>query len=123
MVTAALVTAEFFLVGHPPTTNELKNLNRYRRNSDRQVWKDAAYLLAHSTGGKPFDPARVTATFCYRLRRKRDFDNMVASLKPVLDGMRGVLLVDDDTEHLSELVLRYEVGERDGILIRVERAH
>ena len=40
-------------------------------------------------------------TFCYKDQRKQDYDNCLASIKPLLDGIVDArLLVDDDHQHL-----------------------
>jgi len=41
--------------------------------------------------------ARVTARFFFKTRRRRDRDNLLASLKPAFDGLADAGLVVDDS--------------------------
>jgi hypothetical protein len=55
--------------------------------------------------GAPFERARVTLTFLFPRRTRHDPDNYAAGAKGLLDGLVGVLIKDDDFDHM-ELVLR-----------------
>lgn len=84
-----------------------------------QVYQEAVFYScvdARNKGNwKPFDKARVNLTFVFAVRRRRDFDNLLARFKPGLDGIvQAGLIVDDDAEHL-------EIGKVD-ILVDPERA-
>ena len=67
--------------------------------------------FAWDRAGRPqMDRAHVTVTLGYPDRRKRDAHNLMATVKPLLDGMvspgvRGILL-DDDDAHLEGPDLR-----------------
>ena len=56
-----------------------------------------------------FTRARVTITFVYPNKRRRDPDGLAGLVKPILDGMVAAeILPDDDCEHI-ELTLRARV--------------
>lgn len=64
---------------------------------------------------KPFSSAHLTITFTASDQRRRDFDNLLASTKPYIDGLveevgRRGLLVDDSAQHLF-LTLYYRYGD------------
>lgn len=61
-------------------------------------YREAAYLLAlPSRPRRPMQVARVTARFFFKTRRRRDRDNLLASLKPAFDGLADAGLVADDS--------------------------
>lgn len=49
-------------------------------------------------------PVRVVLTFRWKDKRRRDVDGLISRMKPVLDGMQGTVLADDD--HIVEIVGR-----------------
>lgn len=61
-------------------------------------YREAAYLLALAERPpRPMRRARVTATFYFPSRRRRDPDNLLASLKPAFDGLADAGVVTDDS--------------------------
>lgn len=103
------------IAGTPWSGNQRKRRHHmavYRHDAD---WKHRSWSYAKDIvrrhGVVPADfgvPARVTITFQFRTERRRDIDNWTAACKGILDGLVGVLIVDDDTKHI-ELVVRTEV--------------
>jgi len=73
---------------------------RYRNS---QVWQqevNVALLQAGHTKRVPFQKARITIH--RRGRRELDPDNLVGSVKPVIDALRyAQVLVDDSPAHLE----------------------
>jgi crossover junction endodeoxyribonuclease RusA len=69
--------------------------------------------------------AVISLTFQYHLRRKRDYDNCIASAIPLVNGLvdAGVLLADD-SEHLEFGGISIESGhqkQNEGVRVRVEK--
>jgi len=62
------------------------------------------YVTAHQLALP--DPLPLTITFFPPDKRKRDRDNMIASMKATMDGVADALGVDD-----SRFVPTYQVGE------------
>ena len=120
---------EFFLAGHPPSPNTMVRWHWGRRARERKTWRDATVwaareAMSRSTLPGRFVPVSVVVTFVYPVKRTRDRDNMVASLKPVLDGLVDArILKDDGPEHLPHLGVEEEVSDRRaGIYVKVIEA-
>jgi Holliday junction resolvase RusA-like endonuclease len=80
----------------------------------------ALALEAIGRGRKPrWTAASVRAEFVFRDYRRRDPDNLMASLKPVWDGLRdaGVLADDDRLAILPPLI---DIGSLPGVAIMVD---
>jgi crossover junction endodeoxyribonuclease RusA len=75
------------------------------RASAARVAKQAAYALTkHATAKCDVTlsvPLQVSIIFCPPDRRKRDWDNLIASMKPSLDGIAIALGIDDSNFKLS----------------------
>lgn len=80
----------------------------------KKAYKEACMWQAKADGAKPMTGAlHLTITFVPPDRRHRDLDNMLASIKSGLDGLRDVLGVDDSrwsltirkTPHIGGVVL------------------
>jgi hypothetical protein len=91
-------------------------IHRWTREIKRTAW--FAAIEQHAPTKHP--PEKVRIIVMFRLRRKLDHDNLVASLKPVLDALKlpkGVAkwrdgigeekgyFTDDDPDHMVELVV------------------
>lgn len=51
------------------------------------------------SGKQPKEPLEKCEVICTRFSsRKSDFDNLVASFKPVIDGLRDARIIKDDDE-------------------------
>jgi Holliday junction resolvase RusA-like endonuclease len=91
----------FFLQGHPPHDNTTRRWHWAKRSREMRAWRDASAWAAReaygrSTMGGAMKPVRISVTFQYRVRRTRDRANLVASLKPVLDGLVDAGILKDD---------------------------
>ena len=89
--------------------NAAKHYRDHAANSARIVMGTDRLLWTEAT---------VQVTFYFRDRRRRDPDNLAASLKAAWDGLRdaGVLADDDKLTHLPLRV----ATDRDGPRVRVE---
>jgi len=91
----------FFLAGHPPHDNETRRWHWAKRSREMRVWRDAANWGARGAyrdstfAGEP-RPSRIHVVFRYRVKRTRDVANLVASLKPVIDGIVDARMLVDD---------------------------
>ncbi|MEY2875253.1 MAG: hypothetical protein RLZZ373_2624 [Pseudomonadota bacterium] len=64
----------------------------------KQSYRSLCALTARSQGATPIpaERLRVHMTFVAPDRRRRDLDNLIASMKSGLDGLADVLRVDDN---------------------------
>ncbi len=61
----------------------------------------ARILARNAYKGDPFEHAHVAFTFSVGDNRRHDLDNLIASTKPITDGLVGVLFVDDSIDKIT----------------------
>jgi hypothetical protein len=85
--------------------------------------KEEAFALVLQQGrpATPYDKAHITITWVAKDKRRRDPDNLFASMKPYIDGLVGAGLIADDSAMHVSYTLKYERGEKDDTVIEVER--
>lgn len=73
------------------------NARRDRRaaTAARAGMREAGFYLARQASLRVAPDARLVLTFCPPDRRRRDLDNMLAALKPALDGIAHATCGDD----------------------------
>jgi crossover junction endodeoxyribonuclease RusA len=108
----------------PPLTlnGRLHHMARYRIT--RQVKADVHRLAVAARLPKSCRRAAVTLVYEPPDRRRRDTDNLFATIKPAVDGLVAYGLVpDDDSRHVATVCRVGEVvrGGRLWLLIEVER--
>jgi Holliday junction resolvase RusA-like endonuclease len=76
--------------GRPPTPNARFG-NRYAQASETKRWRRTAWGIAldvvNRSGWRAPAKARLTITFIVPDNRPRDTDNLVSSVKPLIDGL------------------------------------
>lgn len=67
-----------------------------------KAYRFAAKAAAWKLGGKPLEAAQVQCKFYFRDVRRRDNDNLLASMKSAFDGLvdAGVFVDDNQLTHL-----------------------
>ena len=63
--------------------------------------------------------AHITITWIAKDRRRRDIDNLFASMKPYIDGLVFGEVIADDSADCVTYTLRYERGEKEDTVIYV----
>lgn len=102
-----MTTIFFDLDGLPPSGN--KRLHYMARHASNQSWKSSAALVARDALNRvgvrdaPWMRAHVEYAFHYPKVTRVDLDNLIASMKPVLDGLVGIAVVDDDARHVHRI--------------------
>jgi crossover junction endodeoxyribonuclease RusA len=106
------VTITVRIPGRPPTPNARRGW--YVTQRDNRAWKTAAYnVAAHEVIYPPITACTIAIEFVVPDRRHRDLDNLIASTKPLTDGIvASGLLADDSTEVIRSVSysVRYEKG-------------
>ena len=89
---------DFELPGLPPLQVAGSGGGHWRkRHADAKAWKDAVRAVVLGDHYVPDEPLERVRMVCERHRtREPDFDNLVASFKPIRDGLveLGVMLDD-----------------------------
>lgn len=109
--------AEFAVPDIPPSPNELKGLHPMVLYKRVNPIKQLTWTLAQSARNRAGWPLPASAAIerarrqgppaprwvgiTLHLAKLRDKDNLVASVKPVIDALKGVLVVDDSEEWLA----------------------
>ena len=71
-------------------------------------YRETAYLSSLAgRPGRPMQAAKVTARFFFRTRRRRDRDNLLASLKAAFDGIADARVVANDAGMIHMPVEQY----------------
>ena len=86
-----------------PPLNLNDRSDRFTKARKVREVRDAAAYLAREAGIPTLPRIRVQLHYVPRDRRKRDNENLVATQKPAIDGLRDALVVADDHD---ELVVR-----------------
>jgi len=111
-------------LGHlpDPALNPNKQLHHMQLYLAKRDAKDEAMVLVLEQGrpDKPYEKAHITITWVAKDKRRRDIDNLFAAMKAYIDGLVYVgLIVDDSAMHVT-YTLRYERGDKDNTIIKVE---
>lgn len=114
-------TLSVTIPGRPPTPNARRHWRA--RAKDDAKWKAVAHdhaLAAKPEGWTPLARARLSIEFLVPDRRERDEDNLIASTKPLTDGLvsAGVLTGDSNRVILER---QYTVTYLRGVTATVYR--
>lgn len=99
----------YTLDGVPPSNNRFigrTNFREYQR--EKKVWAERVFFCCRPRPEKPLPRARVTLTYFFPDRRRRDPDNYAG--KMLLDGLTSARILQDDSFGNIELVLRAQFG-------------
>lgn len=123
-VGGATDTFSVVLPAPPAGLSPNARLNRWRRTELRHAYQAAvlaAVLAAYPRHSWPrLASAHGTVTFAFPDRRRRDIDNLFASLKCAIDVLvRLGVIADDGPECIPEWSLRYRVDTEcaPGVLV------
>ena len=110
-------------LGHLPDPNLNPNkrlhwagLYRAKRDAKQEA---CLRVVEQGRPHQPLESALLEITWVAKSKRRRDADNLFASMKPYIDGlvMAGVLV--DDSADRVQYELRYERGDVDNTIINV----
>lgn len=121
---AALATWEFQLPLTKPLSLNDRGHWSARARQIKEV-RDASFLLAkHHKIPMGLGRIKVTLTYHPRDARRRDSDNLVATLKPVVDGLVQARIIPDDTDEYLEPTMP-RIGQPTGgmgrLMVRVDQ--
>ena len=112
-------------LGHlpDPDLSPNKRLHHMAAYQAKLLAKEEAYLRVLEVG-RPrtsMPKAHITITWVAKDKRRRDIDNLFASMKASIDGLVFADVIADDSADCVSYTLRYEQGEKDNTIIEVER--
>ena len=89
---------EFEVTGTPPTLNTYLRMFHMKRHAENNRWYESIhYTLLSQKLPKPEKPlSYFKLSFTRYAARMLDYDNLVASFKPVCDGLKKAGLIADD---------------------------
>ena len=91
-----MYTIEFELREIPLLLNKLLRLNRHPRNEYNKIWYTRISLA--TMGKRPRTPLKKVKISVYRFHeRMADYDGVVGSFKPVIDGLVHARIIEDDS--------------------------
>lgn len=118
--------------GIPPGPNQ-QSRNRHARARVTAEWRRTASLCASSAmnvipgrrdeSGFPWGRSLIHLTFTFGQSNTRDPDNLISTVKPLIDGLIDAgLIVNDTSRHVSYAPPEVRVVRgRTGVSLRVER--
>jgi len=115
-------------LGHlpDPDLNPNKTLHHLRKWKSKMIAKQEINVLCLASKQIPAHPltkATVTITFIASDKKRRDLDNLFASMKSYIDGLvLAKVLVDDNTGNIADYNIRYRIakqGESANTIIKI----
>ncbi|MAH45500.1 hypothetical protein CMI37_06705 [Candidatus Pacearchaeota archaeon] len=110
-------------LGHLPDRDlsPNKRLHHMKLYKAKDAAKELAIAKIREQGRpkQPLDWAHIAITWVAKDKRRRDIDNLMASMKPYLDALvaEGVI-ADDSADHVT-YSLRYERGTQEDTIIEI----
>jgi hypothetical protein len=94
----------FTVPGLPPSPNRC--VDGWARRRAAKPFVDAVLEQARAFGlPQPLVRSHLVVTLVHLQRPLRDYDNAIASIKELVDALKGILIVDDSPDHMElELV-------------------
>lgn len=121
-----MTTISFDLISLPPSANKrLHHMARYRSNQEWTQWAKLSVQDAVNRGhyvGLPWPRTHVRYLFHYPKSTTADIDNLIGSMKPCLDGLVGIAIEKDDSNHVHLLSAAVDVvrGRPRGVTVTIE---
>lgn len=86
-----------------------------------RAWRDAALVLCRAAKIPACTRILVEMHYVPKQSRRRDEDNVVATLKPICDGIVDAKIVLDDTSEYVERVfpIIHKPGPNPGVYVRI----
>lgn len=110
----------FELNGLPKTTNRLAGSNFYLVHQMRKKWKRDVYFTTHYY--RPSEPLKKATLKLTRISSHQpDFDGLVSSFKPILDGLKEAkIILDDSMDQIGIPTYLWEKGKKGMGRIEIE---
>jgi Holliday junction resolvase RusA-like endonuclease len=102
--------------------NPNKRHHYMRLYTAKRKAKEIAMALVYQQvrPAEPYKVAHITITWVAKDKRRRDADNLFASMKSYIDGLVAAGLIADDSAMNVSYTLRYEQGDENNTIIEVD---
>lgn len=115
---------ELIINGKPKSANQLLGQNWYKRKKNADYFKSLVsyQIIEKNLTQKPLWNKCVLSFVVYR-SRFMDFDGVTSTLKPVVDGLKGLIIVDDSWEITGSWCIDQKKCKRgeESILITISK--
>ena len=112
-------------LGHLPDSglNPNKRLHWMQLAKLKKEAKEEAYLRCRGEWWPrvPFETAHITITWVSKSKRRRDIDNLFASMKAYIDGIVFADVIEDDSSDCVSYSLYYLRGDEDDTIIHIRQ--
>lgn len=113
------------MVGIPPSPNELRRMHWAERGKEMKSWREGSYKtaldLVNRLHWKTLDRAWVEIVITCREHNRRDPDNAIAAMKPLIDGLVDAGAIKDDSfDVIASLTIRQTFGKHDGVALWIK---
>jgi Holliday junction resolvase RusA-like endonuclease len=105
-----------------PALNPNKRLHFYKLAAAKRNAKEEMIARVIEQVKKPytaFREAHIIITWVAKDNRRRDIDNLFASMKPYIDGLVAYGILTDDSADLISYTLEYEKGDENDTIIEI----
>jgi len=94
-----------------------------KKHKHASLAKEEAMLRAIKAGRpmNPYEKSHITVTFVAKDKRRRDPDNLIASMKPYIDGIVRAGVIKDDSVFNVSYTFKYELGKEANTIIDIEK--
>ena len=112
-------------LGHlpDPDLNPNRTMHHIKKWKAKSIAKQEAYMLCLVSGQVPATPHErvlISITFISSDKKRRDLDNLFASMKAYIDGIVDAkVMKDDNIQHVSDYILRYRAGKKANTIIEI----
>lgn len=109
-----------------PNINLNSRVHHFKQASEMKKWKFysfAGFKMATPIGHTPFNKAKISIIRYFSGKNKyRDYDNLVACMKPIIDGAKLAGVISDDNYQVtgSWEVSQVRTEKKDYVSIKIE---
>ena len=104
----------------PYSLNQFRNENYYKLNKIKMFWNAIVSNTVMIQKVKPVKRANIHFEFNFKSNIRRDSDNMVATVKFILDGLiHANILEDDNFNFVEKLMITKGDLKKDCIIINL----
>ena len=98
----------------PPSLNEILRWHWTFRSKEKKRWAEMIWYCIKSQkiqyiSGK----VKIKAVYYFNTKRNRDYDNFAGAFKFIGDGLKGIVIEDDNSNIITELSFQFEYSKEN----------